>query len=142
MFNHILYATDGSDHSRKAVAYVNEVARLTNAKVTVLHAYHPLSDLEYLLSGAEYDRAFHHRVKGAGQIIEEAASALTAEGIEIEQDLAVGPPAEAILRAADARKCDLIIMGARGLSDLQGLLLGSVSHKVIHHAECPVMIVR
>lgn len=74
--------------------------------------------------------------------MEEAASALAVDDIEIEQDLAAGPPAEAILRAADARKCDLIIMGARGLSDLQGLLLGSVSHKVIHHAECPLMIVR
>lgn len=49
MFNHILFATDGSDHSRKVVAYVSEVARLTNAKITVLHAYHPPSDLESLL---------------------------------------------------------------------------------------------
>jgi nucleotide-binding universal stress UspA family protein len=37
---------------------------------------------------------------------------------------------------------DLIIIGSRGLTDWQGLLLGSVAHKVIHHATCPVLVVR
>ena len=73
---------------------------------------------------------------------EDEAGVLRAEGVEAERDLAAGPMAEAILKAAEVRGCDLIVLGARGLSDLQGLLLGSVSHKVIQHAACPVLVVR
>jgi nucleotide-binding universal stress UspA family protein len=47
-----------------------------------------------------------------------------------------------ILTVAETRQVDLIVMGARGLNPLQTLLLGSVSQAVIHHARCPVTVVR
>jgi nucleotide-binding universal stress UspA family protein len=67
---------------------------------------------------------------------------LKADGIVTITEVLEGPPADAILRVAEARNVDLIVMGARGLGSLGSLLLGSVSQKVLAHATCPVMIVR
>ena len=60
----------------------------------------------------------------------------------ITLELREAPEAEAILEAAGRRQCDLIVMGTRGLGRLAGLLLGSVSQKVVQHAQCPVLLVR
>ncbi len=60
----------------------------------------------------------------------------------MRRDIEGGEPADAILRAAKAHAADMIVMGARGLSELQGLVFGSVSHKVLHMTGLPVMIVR
>jgi nucleotide-binding universal stress UspA family protein len=60
-------------------------------------------------------------------------------GVEIEQVVVYGSPAEAILQqSADA---DLVVVGSRGRGGFTGLLLGSVSQQVAHHARCPVVIV-
>jgi nucleotide-binding universal stress UspA family protein len=53
-----------------------------------------------------------------------------------------GPPAEAILRVAETRACDLIVVGSRGLGELKAVLLGSVSERVLHHSTVPVLIVK
>jgi nucleotide-binding universal stress UspA family protein len=57
---------------------------------------------------------------------------------EVQQE---GRPAVAILRAAKSHKVDLIVMGACGLGTLSGNLLGSQSMKLLHYADCPVMVV-
>jgi nucleotide-binding universal stress UspA family protein len=60
----------------------------------------------------------------------------------VVKDVLEGPATDAILRAAEARKPDLIVIGARGLGTWQGLLLGSVSMAVTQRAECPVLVVK
>jgi len=70
------------------------------------------------------------------------ADSLKADDIETITEILQGPPADAILRVAKTRDVDLIVMGARGLGSLGSLLLGSVSQKVMAHADCPVIIVR
>jgi nucleotide-binding universal stress UspA family protein len=139
MFNRILFATDGSKHAHKALEYVTQLAKLTQAEVVVLHAYESISDI---FGEPGYDTILEHRQATGTKLVADAANALTAEGIKVESELLEGPLAEAILKVAEARKSDLIVIGARGLSRLQGLLLGSVSQKVIQHAECPVLVVR
>ncbi len=139
MFTRILYATDGSDHARKALDYAHELATMMKAEVIVVHAYASISDI---LGEPEHDRVLQRRLDAATEVLEEAAGALESAGIPVVSELLEGPMAEAILRVAEVRQCDLIVVGARGLSDLQGLLLGSVSHKVIQHAACPVLVVR
>jgi len=56
--------------------------------------------------------------------------------------VAIGDPAAEIIEIADKEKADLIIIGSRGLGAIKGVVLGSVSQKVTHHAACPVMIVK
>jgi nucleotide-binding universal stress UspA family protein len=60
----------------------------------------------------------------------------------VETEVIEGPAAEAILRVQETRGSDLIIMGTRGQGRLAGLVMGSVSQKVLAHAQCPVMFVK
>ncbi len=139
MFTRILYATDGSEHAQKALEYVLELARMHGAEVILLHAFPPVSDL----IGAPYRESYLAGCFAAGtDLLDEVEDSLKAADIPVVRELLEGPAAEAILRVAEIRDCDLIVLGARGLSNLQGLLLGSVSHKVIQHANCPVLVVR
>ena len=59
----------------------------------------------------------------------------------MNEELHEGPEAESILKVAESRKADLIVMGSRGFGAVKGFLVGSVSRKVIHYASCPVMVV-
>lgn len=77
------------------------------------------------------------------QILERAAAdAKKAGAKKVETKLLGGDPADAILDTAKKAKADLIILGTRGLGEIRGLFLGSVSHKVSAHAKCPVLTVK
>ncbi|MEA3340919.1 MAG: universal stress protein [Chloroflexota bacterium] len=139
MFKCIVYATDGSEHARKALAYARDLTKLHKAKLFVVHAYSSVSDL---LGYKEYSSIVARRIAHGEEIVGEAVKELESAGLTVEIELLEGPMAEAILRVAETREADLIIVGARGSSSLRGLLLGSVSQKVIQHATCPVLVVR
>lgn len=138
MFECIVYATDGSDHARKALVYARDLAKLHNAKLFVVHVYSRVSDF---LDYKEYDTILGHRIAAGDKIIEEAGKEFEVAGLKFQTELLEGPVAEAIMNVAETRDADLIVLGARGMSSLEGLLLGSVSQKVIHHATCPVLVV-
>ena len=72
--------------------------------------------------------------------LEEAKSTLSERGIDAETIEAQGDPGDVIVRAAE--DADLVVVGSRGLNPIQRLLLGSVSSKVVHRAECDVLVVR
>ena len=63
-------------------------------------------------------------------------------GISAETDVLEGPPAEALLNAAEAHEADLIVVGSRGFGQFKGLLLGSTSDHVVHYATIPVLVAR
>lgn len=138
MFSCIVFATDGSEHSRRALTYARDLTKLHQAELYLVHVYPRVSDL---LGTKEYDSIVQHRIAAGDAIIEEAGAVLEQAGIVYHAELLEGPMAEAIINVAETRGADLIIIGARGKSSLEGLLLGSVSQKVIHHAACPVLVV-
>jgi nucleotide-binding universal stress UspA family protein len=76
------------------------------------------------------------------RLVEDAESRAEEQGIAARTVVRAGDPASVILEAAKAEQADLIAMGRRGLGDLAGLLLGSVSHKVAHLAECACLTVK
>ncbi len=139
MFKQIIVAIDGSEHSHRALEYAKGLTEQFEAKLWLVHVFPHTSDL---LGYDEYEKLIAQR-EGAGQgILDEARQKLGSITFDAQEELLEGPEAEAILTVAETRQADLIVMGTRGLGSLQGLLLGSVSQKVVQHASCPVMVVR
>jgi len=150
MFRHILAPVDGSSTSSRAVAHAAEMAMRDGAKLTILHVsrdrpyarlHADLAELEKLehihVSEWEAMRAIGENLVGA-----DAVRARSAGVKEVATEVRQGHPAGVIKDFVKANDIDLIVMGSRGLSDLPGLLLGSVSHRVLHLVEVPVMMVR
>ena len=137
MFKHILVAVDGSTYSQQALPIAIEVAKKFGSDVFVLHVseHDRGRAVAYSLeTPADATRLVGHAVK----VVRDAG--ITAKG-EL-RDMAAGHVAKAIVETATANHIDLIVMGSRGLSDVQGLLLGSVTHKVIQMANIPVLVDR
>lgn len=140
MIENILLATDGSGPAKQAAEFAASLALRFRAKVTVLHAYMPIPAY---LGEPNYSRAFYETLDEAQALVEDAAGRLHDMGIsEIETEVIEGPAANAVLGVAETRKPDIIVMGARGLSTWQGLLMGSISLSVTQRAECPVLVVK
>ena len=146
MFKHILVPLDGSSHSAKAAELAIELAHTYGAELTLLHVS-PKLDLPDQLR--EYMKA--EKLSGLDMFaVDEAAKRviedirLTAGSREIEKVKVVyreGRPARSIVSYAETSDIDAIVMGSRGLSDLESMLLGSVSHKVTR-PKCTVIIVK
>jgi nucleotide-binding universal stress UspA family protein len=139
MFKHIIVAIDGSPHSDRCLEYAAALARGFGSSLTLIHAFHHTSDL----LGYEEQAKLVARRELAGQaVLDQARRKLGANDLQVQEELLEGPAAEAILALAESGRADLIIMGTRGLGALKGLVLGSVSHKVVHMAHCPVLMIR
>lgn len=140
MIERILLAIDGSATSERAVDLAASLAVCCRASVTVLHAYTPPPAY---LGEPNYSRVLYETLDEAKGVVERAAARVRELGAPaVDSEVAEGPAGNVILAFAETRKPDLIVVGARGLSAWQGLLLGSVSMSVVQRAECPVLIVK
>src|SRR5512143_3392873 len=134
MFNNILLAVDGSDHSLGAATAVGELVRtLHSAMLRIVVAYDPIPAY---LGEPNMQQAINARLLQANTILENAMRAVGEVPIEVHTDLLEGSAAEAIINVAITRKNDLIVMGSRGLGRVAGAVLGSTSQKVVAHAPC------
>jgi nucleotide-binding universal stress UspA family protein len=141
MIQHILYATDGSFASEHAGDYVASLAIRFHAKVTVLHAFTqlPVPIVNYNTTEMES----YEDEKDANALAQKTAERLRKLGVvDVETEVVSGQPAHVILGVAESIKPDIIVIGARGLSTWQGILLGSVSMSVTQRAEVPVLVVK
>lgn len=140
MFNNILLAVDGSEHSLNAARKAAELARvLKSSEVQVVVVYDPMPPV---LGDPDFQIVLNARLEGAQKILQSATEAIGEIPSKVNAEAIAGDPAESIISIAETRKCDLIIMGSRGLGRLAGLLLGSATQKVVSLAPCPVLIVR
>lgn len=140
----ILLATDGSDHSIRAAEYVNVLLqKIKDARVTVLS----VADIGALVASAsDMAGAWSFPIAGledaAAQDAERARALLAPAGKPVNVLVKLGNPGDTICGVAAKDGFDLIVMGSRGHGAVAGVLLGSVSNKVIHNACAPVLIVR
>jgi nucleotide-binding universal stress UspA family protein len=145
MFKHILLPTDGSQLSEIAIQEGIELAKAINARVTGFHVlpefpeftYRPemLGDVREEFTGDSRARATQYL-----RVIEEAANKA-----RVRCDTGYtssAHPYEAIIRAAEENGCDLILMASHGRRGVQGLLIGSETHKVLTHTKIPVLVYR
>jgi nucleotide-binding universal stress UspA family protein len=137
MFSKILVAVDASEYSLRVVPTALEVAGKFHSNVFVLHVL-------------EHDRGHAavfstESLSDATQLVFDAVKVMRDAGVAADgkvSDVAVGHVAKNIVETAAEMKADLIIMGSRGLSDIQGILLGSVTHKVLQLAQIAVLVAR
>ena len=130
----VVAGIDGSESSRRALAWAAEEARLRGARLRVVHAWSYLDQ-----AGGAFDPTYSE--DDARQLLDEAVTAAGIEtgGLDIERKTVNDLPARGLLDAAG--DADLLVVGARGMGGFRGLLLGSVSQQVAQHAPCPVVIV-
>ncbi len=144
-------AVDGSKQGWKALDMATVQAQASSADLIVAHIVPFESMPEALETWAEIEgmtrdemRARFHQKRALGDhIVEEAQKRAKAAGItSVRARVVEGNVARELVELAADVDADMIFLGSRGLSDLQGLLLGSVSHKVAHTAPCSCVIVR
>jgi nucleotide-binding universal stress UspA family protein len=137
----VVVGVDGSAESWNAVAFGFEFAEQTDASVTAVLAWHdpkstgpgdmlyPVHDLDAL----EEDSALVLSEAVAGQTVDHP-------DVKVTEKVVHGAPSRVL--AEESREADLLVVGSRGRGRVRGFLLGSVSRAVLHHATCPVAVVR
>jgi nucleotide-binding universal stress UspA family protein len=137
MFKVVLIATDGSEAGDLAMSFAKDLAVDQKARVVVVH----VDELMPGHGGAHHTQALEPEIQTRinGQV-----SGLLADGLDAQYEVyQVGPsgPAHAIADAAAAADADLIVLGSVGSGPLKGLLLGSVAHRLLQIAPCPVLVI-
>jgi nucleotide-binding universal stress UspA family protein len=138
----ILLATDGSPSAEAATREAVELAGATGWPLTILTVWRiPVTGFAYepLVSVPEVAEAVQERARLA---LETAAATARAAGLEPDARLVEGLPAHDICEVARERDASVIVIGSHGWGTVQRLLFGSVSGAVLHHAPCPVLVVR
>jgi nucleotide-binding universal stress UspA family protein len=140
MFGTVLLAVDGSKHAEKAVDLATKLAQIDHDEVVVVHVTEVLPtrfqvppDVEYVLD------------EEVIRLAKRYAENLNAAGVKARTEfrhIRYGHAAPVICDLAEDLDAGLIVMGSRGKSDLAAILVGSVTHKVLHLTDRPVLIAR
>ena len=145
MFKHLLLPTDGSPLSEAAIKKGVQFAKGINARITGFYVMPELRAFTYrteMPEEGEEEFAKGGRVD-AGQFLAVIERAAKAAGVACDTDVATsGHPYEAIIKAAEEKSCDLIVMASHGRRGVQGALLGSETQKVLTHSKLPVLMYR
>ena len=122
---------DGSEHSKRALKEAIGLAKMTGGNITLLSV---------CSRGANEDKeTLQNKCKNA---LENMQKIVAAEGVPVHKLLLEGKVVDQIVRTAKEGCFDLVVIGARGLSRLEEIMMGSVSHGVAENAPCPVIVTR
>jgi nucleotide-binding universal stress UspA family protein len=138
MYEKILVPIDGSDYSIRALCEAINLAKLTGGALTLIHVT-PSGSSVVMSSKQHFYDILHQEGK---QVLSNRMKLAEEEGIKTETLLLHGDPVDQIVKTAKQGNFSLIVMGARGVSKLTGLVVGSVSQGVIKNAPCPVLVTR
>ncbi|MDL4841857.1 universal stress protein [Aquibacillus rhizosphaerae] len=140
MFKQLLVATDGSEHSKRSLEKTVEMVSNYKEQVTI--------DLLYVVGGQvskadvlKYGDSDVASLKRK-ELMKDTEDYLKAEGIATKSIVLHGEPAPTIIEYANDHNYDCVIVGSRGKNQLQTMVLGSVSHKVVKYAKAPVLVVK
>ena len=145
MFERILVPVDGSDHATAALELALHVREKWDSELFLLCVYRHHSLLEASMSMVRPEAPENlddSMRRHAGEVVESAKLFAAERGAKkVRGFIKGGPPARTIVGFAKEHDTGLIVLGSRGLGDIEGYLLGSVSHKVTSLADCPVLVV-
>ena len=139
----LMIPVDGSECSTKAVRYVaNSLSQYKDpVELHVLNVQHPIvsGNVRHFISHEELDRYYRENADSA---LKPAIDVLQKAGVHFVTHTALGDPAETIVQLAREKGCNQIVMHPRGLGNVSGMLLGSVTSKVIHLSHMPVLLIK
>jgi nucleotide-binding universal stress UspA family protein len=143
VFKSILVGFDRSEHARAALTEAVDIARTQKSSLTVLVAYRTAFPWGGAFAPVPQDTVddFFKAVRDDAKEIAERAGAAIPKELNAQVLTVDCTPAQAILDQATAGGHDLIVLGSRGRGDGTSILLGSVSHTVLHHSRVPVLVV-
>ena len=146
MFKHILIPTDGSEQSQRAVRTGIELAKLHQGRVTGIHVipdYHLLIAYEGAFDPITEERIEEEARARADNYLAYVRKMTEESGVPCDTVCETSDhPYDAILKTAEGKSCDLILMTSHGRKGLAAVLLGSETRKVLTHARVPVLVVR
>ena len=145
MFKHVLLPTDGSKLSDKSVRQGIRLAKTMQARVTALHVIPKYHTFTYQSDMLETTREDYNRAseKRAEEFLRHVKRVAAGAGVECETMHATSDqPFKEIIRTAEKKDCDLILMASHGRKGIEGLLLGSETQKVLTHSKTPVLVYR
>ena len=139
LFEKILVPLDGSEQSIWALGKAVQIAKKIGGEITLIHVYSvsrlaitPMQVYKYVQAMRKYGKS----------VLEDGKKKAAVEGVQAQTLLVDGHAVKEILKAASEGNFNLIVIGARGMSNIKELLMGSVSDGVVKHAPCPVLVVR
>lgn len=145
MFKKLLVPLDESDLANNIGENAMELAKRFDAEICIIYVIPPVpsyitryhgkvetsfKEIQDIIENSAYDR------------MKAASEQYNNRGIKVDTKVLKGNPADEICKEAKAGKYDLIIIGSRGMGDIKGFLLGSVSNRVVKQATCPVLVIR
>jgi nucleotide-binding universal stress UspA family protein len=136
MFEKIPLAVDGSENSAKAVDHVEDLARAMDSEVLVFHLREMLG-----VSGGAFDVDVTEQDADVAAQVAASLKERHVKASSLRRKEYYGRTAQEIVVQAHDFGADLIVMGSRGLSGLPGMLLGSVTQKVLHFTDIPVLVI-
>jgi len=138
----ILLAVDGSDYTKRMIAYLGAHKDLwvSGHSFTVFYAVLPVPHRAAAFAGPDLVHGYYE--DDARVVLEPVRALLAEHGIQAQAVHKVGHPAEEIASYAESGKFDLLIMGSHGVGALKNLVLGSVATKVLAKCAVPVLLVR
>jgi nucleotide-binding universal stress UspA family protein len=151
----VLVVTDGSAYSQRAMRYLTKFPLPEEVDVRLMHVLPPLTEpiiMEPYFGGRdayiplrtpeEEARLKAEQEKEGSALLDRAHNVLLKQGLKSTSVLARGDAATEIIEYTKNERMDLLVAGSRGLSQVQGWLMGSVSRKLVHYAGCSILVVK
>jgi nucleotide-binding universal stress UspA family protein len=155
MFEKLLVPLDGSEHSQRALEIAIQIAKEFGGKITLIHIYSVTVPAVIVpepatltpagvpvVTPAEVSKMVEATRAVGNRILTEGEQKVKSANVEVQTALREGNTVQEILKVAKEEKFDLIVVGARGVSKIRELLMGSVSEGVIKNAPCPVLVTK
>lgn len=145
MFKSILLPTDGSQLSERATQTAIEFAKIHGARMTAVSVvqplpFVPLADAAVMPDAGLFEREARRNFQAG---LDKVLAAASAAGVECDAVLGEAMnPYEVIVKTAEERHCDIILMASHGRKGLNKLFLGSETQKVLAHTHLPVLVLR
>lgn len=146
----ILVPTDFSKTAQMAVDVARDIAKKSGATLILLHVIEEMSsgNSSFSVTGQMNlesdmeDRLFMLKmIERAKKLMEKAATDPKLEGVKVKRELRIGSPFHGMTSIISEQKVDLVVMGTAGRSDIQTMVIGSNTEKVVRHAACPVLTI-